>query len=297
MTADVHPTNVKRSKFPTRHLVSGETIQWEGRPSIIVYFLRSLLLFLFGAAFGILAYLQTGNALDLSVLSSYILLVGMFVLVFLMVGIHRRWGTLEGLVALILTLILALDQLLTLNLNLNWAFFFGPMIIGLVAFLFEYVLWSHTYFAISDRRIMTQYGVFNLMFADTQIDRIQNVSVVQPLIERILGYGDVMFATAGEMGGIDSNDPMERMKSGGAIVWDNVPRPFEVRKTAEQIILNASRPPTRYVTQTYVQAPAPTSIPSAEAEERLVKLKEMRERNLISEEEFMQKRQEILGRL
>lgn len=293
MTTVESTMQVKRSKFPTKHLVTGESIQWEGRPSIIVYFLRSLLLFLFGAAFGVLAYLQIGKTIDFANLNSYILLIAMFALILLMVGAHRRWGTIEALVALVLVV------LLFLSFDLNPAFYFGPMIIGLVAFLFEYVLWSHTYFAISDRRIMTQYGVFNLMFADTQIDRVQNVTVVQPLIERIFGFGDIMFATAGEMGGIKSDDQNERMRAGGAIVWENVPKPFVVRKIAEEIIFRSTRPAVQYVPQPYVQAPvaAPASIQSIEAEERLVKLKEMREKNLISEEEYQQKRQEIIGRL
>lgn len=302
MATDATPTNVQRSRFPRKHLVPGETIQWEGRPSVIVYFLRSLLLFIFGAAFAVFGHVQSSSTIDLAVLGSYIPLLGMFVLVLLMVSIHRRWGTLEGLIALVLVIILALDQLISLNINLSSWYYLLPMVIGLVAFLFEFVLWSHTYFAISDRRIMTQYGVFNLMFADVQIDRIQNVSVVQPLVERMFGFGDVMFATAGEMGGIESDDPNERLRRGGAIIWDNVPKPFEVRRIAEEIILRSTQPAVRYVAQPapvqYVQAPAPVApIASVEAEERLLKLKEMRERNIISEEEYQQKRAEILGRL
>jgi membrane protein YdbS with pleckstrin-like domain len=293
MTAAGPTMQVKRSMFPTRHLVTGEVIQWEGRPSIIVYFLRSLLLFLFGAAFAVLAYLQKDKVIDLFVLDSYILIVAMFALILLMVGVHRRWGAIQALIALVLVV------LLFLSFSLNPAFYLGPMIIGLVAFLFEYVQWSHTYFAISDRRIMTQYGVFNLMFADVQVDRVQNVSVVQPLMERLLGYGDVMFATAGEMGGIKSDDPVERMRAGGAIVWEDVPKPFEVRKIAEEIILRSTRPTLQYVPQPYAPAPVAASAPiqSIEAEERLMKLKEMRDKNLISEGEYQQKRQEILGRL
>jgi membrane protein YdbS with pleckstrin-like domain len=296
MTVEASSTQVRRSKFQTKHLVTGETIQWEGRPSIIVYFLRSLLLFLFGVAFGALALLQGNRGISFESLESFAYFAGMFILILLMVAAHRRWGALEALVALVLVVLLMLR---IPSEGLNPAFYFGPMIIGLVAFLFEYVLWSHTYFAISDRRIMTQYGVFNLMFADTQIDRVQNVTVVQPLMERILGYGDVMFATAGEMGGIKSDDPTERLRAGGAIVWENVPKPFEVRKIAEEIIFRSTRPTVQYVPQPYVPAPAPVpaSMPSVEAEERLVKLKEMREKNLISEEEYQQKRQEILGRL
>jgi membrane protein YdbS with pleckstrin-like domain len=332
MTTNAAPNEGERHKFPKKHLVTGERILWEGRPSIVVYFLRSLLLFVFGGLFGVMAILQSNQDVDLANLGTFLALLAMLLLVVLMVGVHRKWGLLSGLISV------AIIVLVVLNVHVNGLVYFIPMIIGLLAFAIEYLIWSHTYFAISDRRIMTQYGIFNIMFADTQIDRVQNVTVVQPLIERILGYGDVMFATAGEMGGIQSSDPREMMKSGGAIVWDNIPKPFQVRKVAEEIIFSANRRQTvQYVTATaptfvapqVVSQPAPAyapsqpaaqpaqtyatsapavqpaastaappqpSIPTAEAEERMIKLKEMRDKNLISEEEYQQKRKEILGR-
>jgi len=320
MTTNAAPSEEVRFKFPRKHLVTAEKILWEGRPSIVVYFLRSLLLFVFGAMFGVLALLQSNQTVDLSNLGTFLALLAMLLLVVLMVGVHRKWGMFSGLVALVII------ALVVLNVHVNGLVYFIPMAIGLLAFAIEYVVWSHTYFAISDRRIMTQYGIFNIMFADTQIDRVQNVTVVQPLIERILGYGDVMFATAGEMGGIQSSDPREMMRAGGAIVWDNIPKPFQVRKVAEEIIFSATRrqavqyvtaPAQAYVAPPVVTQPAPVyvppqpaaqpaqasqaappqpSIPTAEAEERMVKLKEMRDKNLISEEEYQQKRKEILGR-
>lgn len=319
MTTTQTRINSQRNTFPKRHLVAGEQILWEGRPSIIVYFLRSLLLFIFGTLFGVLALVQKGQTLDLGNIGSYLALLAMLLLVILMVGVHRKWGMFSGIVGLVII------GALIAKLDLPDILYFVPMFIGLMAFAIEYVVWTHTYFAISDRRIMTQYGIFNIMFADTQIDRVQNVTVVQPLIERIFGYGDLMFATAGEMGGIQSDDGREMMRSGGAIVWQNIPKPFQVRKVAEEIIFQVTRRQSvQYVQQpvyapAYVApppmpapAPAPTPpyvppvtntaatappIPTQEAEERMMKLKEMREKNLISEEEFQQKRREILGRM
>jgi membrane protein YdbS with pleckstrin-like domain len=286
-------TKVSRSRFSTKRLVSGEQILWEGRPSIIVYFLRSLLLTIFGGIFAVCAFIQDGVANITSDLSSYVALLIMVILTLLMFAVHRRWGIIEGILAILVIIVVVA------SVEITGALYILPMVIGLVAFVVEYMRWSHTHFAISDRRIMTQTGIFSLMFADTQIDRIQNVSVVQPFFERILGYGDVMFATAGEMGGIDSDSESRKMGKGGAIVWDNIPRPFEVRKIAESIIFHATRPQVQYVQQPYApMPPAPAASPySVESTERLAKLKEMRDKNLISEVEFQQKRKEIIDRL
>jgi membrane protein YdbS with pleckstrin-like domain len=215
----------------------------------------------------------------------------MIVLTVLMVVVHRKWGIFQGIAAAVVIFAVLL------NVQGVAVLYLAPLLIGLLALAVEYLVWSHTYFAISDRRILTQTGIFSLKFVDTQIDRIQNVSVVQPFVERIFGYGDVMFATAGEMGGIDSDAWSQKMGAGGAIVWDNIPRPFEVRKIAETIIFKATRPQVQYVPQP-AYAPAPPAAPSSvEAGERLAKLKEMRDKNLISEEEFQLKRKEIIGRL
>lgn len=285
-------TKVSRSKFSTKRLVSGEQILWEGRPSIIVYFLRSLLLTIFGLIFAVAAFVQRGTSINASDLGSYIFLLVMLVLTLLMFVVHRRWGIGEGILAIIVIFAVLLSA------KGVEALYLAPMAIGLIALGIEYLTWSHTYFAISDRRIMTQTGIFSLMFVDTQIDRIQNVSVVQPFVERILGYGDVMFATAGEMGGIDSDSESRKMRSGGAIVWENIPKPFEVRKVAESIIFHATRPQVQYVSQPYAGAPpAPAPLNSSEMSDRLAKLKEVRDKNLITEDEYQKKRQEIIGRL
>ena len=247
-------TKVNRSRFSIKRLVPGEKILWEGRPSVIVYFLRSLLLTIFGFIFALSALLQEGKTIT-SDLGSYFFLLLMLVLIALMIIIHRKWGIAEGIVAMIVVVIVVFDVQITK------AIFLAPAIIGLVALVVEYLVWSHTYFAISDRRIMTQTGIFSLLFVDTQIDRLQNVSVSQPFIERILGYGDVMFATAGEMGGIDSNAWTQKMSKGGAIVWENIQAvrgpqdrgdhntPVEQASSATcpQAYSPASRPPPLFV--------------------------------------------------
>lgn len=285
-------TMVSRSKFSTKRLVPGEQILWEGRPSVIVYFLRSLLLAIFGSIFAVAAFVQAMNDISTSELGSYFFLLVMIALAIMMFVVHRKWGLAQGIVAIVVILVVVA------GLESGWPLYFVPLIIGLIALAVEYLVWSHTYFAISDRRIMTQTGIFSLKFVDTQIDRIQNVSVVQPFVERILGYGDVMFATAGEMGGIDSDAWNQKMGKGGAIVWDNIPRPFEVRKIAENIIFQATKPQVQYVQQPYAPAPpVPPASNTVEATERLTKLKEMRDKNFITEDEYQKKRQEIIGGL
>jgi membrane protein YdbS with pleckstrin-like domain len=287
MTTNIPVLGSKGSKFSKERMVPGEKVLWEGRPSVLGYFLRSLLLFILGVLFGVFAIIQDGQTIDFGDFGSYLFLLLMILLAVIMYGVERRWGLAQGILAGVIIVVVALDV------DISWIWYFAPLLVGLVEVVIDWVVWSHTYFAITDRRIMTQTGIFSLMFADTQIDRVQNVTVVQPFFERVLGYGDIMFATAGEMGGIKSDKLAAGMKTGGAIVWEDVARPFEVRKIAESIIYHATNPAAQYIPQPV--APAPTH--PAEAEERLTKLKEMKDKGLISSEEYEQKRREIIGQL
>lgn len=285
MTTEMPPTQQNMSKFSSKRLVPGEKLLWEGRPSIIGYFLRSLMLLILGVLFTSFAYLQAQKDINSGDFGTWWYFLALIILAVAMYLVDRRWGLVEAIVGWVSVVIVF---------GLGWSsgLLVLPLLVGLSSLGIEYIIWSRTFFAISDRRIMTQTGILSLLFVDTQIDRIQNVTVHQPLHERILGFGDIMFATAGEMGGIKSDNFLAGMKSGGAIVWEDVSKPFEVRKTAENIIFHALRP-----TVQVVQAPASTVAKPSDAEEALTKLKQMLDKGLITPEEYEVKRKEIIGRM
>lgn len=55
-------------------------------------------------------------------------------------------------------------------------------------------------YAITSRRVAVETGLFARDLQETGLDRIQNITVRQTLMERALGVGTVRFDTAGEMG-------------------------------------------------------------------------------------------------
>ena len=277
--------------FPRSRLASGESLLWEGRPSSIVYFVQPLILFILTLIFGLVLTLNYGavgamNA-DISVWAV------LAVLLLLMPSAENRMG--------VAALVLGVAVIITDIAGLfgNGVISFLPAAVGLFAFLWDYVVWTHTAFAITDRRIMTQYGVFNIRFGDTRHERISNVTEHQTLLERALGFGDVMFSTSGETGGIDSDNPALQADQRGAVRWDDIPNPFYVRKRAEEAMLNPSWQNVRVqAPPAYVPAQLPPQpISPVEAEERLVKLRELLEKGLISKEEYESKRREIVSRL
>ena len=276
--------------FPRSRLTTGESLVWEGRPSKIVYLVQPLILLVMTVAFGIMLSVNydrigAGGA-DLS---TWIILGALLVL--MPVSILR-----SGAIAFIIGV--AIIIVCVTGLFSNGVISFAPVTVGLLALLYDYVVWTHTAFAITDRRILTQYGVFNIRFGGTRHDRISNVTVHQTLPERILGIGDVMFSTSGETGGIDSDSQAMHFNRKGAVKWEDVPNPFYVRKKAEGVMLNPSWQDVKVMPHgQYVPSPPYPPILPEEAEERLVKLKELLDKGLISQEEYDAKRQEIVSRL
>lgn len=287
---DSSPALQRGSIFPRNRLATGERLLWEGRPSSIAYFVQPLVLFILTVIFGLMLFLKYDPIGMLE--ADWSIWVALVVLLLLMPASTLRMGLAAMVVGLAVILIDAM------GLFDNGIISFAPVMVGLFAFLYDYIIWTHTAFAITDRRIMTQYGVFNIRFGDTRHERISNVTVHQTLAERILGFGDVMFSTSGETGGIDSDNPALGSDHSGAVKWENVPKPFYVRKRAEEAMLNPVwqnvrvQAPTQYVPSPVVQPIAPV-----EAEERLVKLKELLDKGLISHEEYEAKRRDIVSRM
>ena len=287
---DSSPALQRGTIFPRNRLATGERLLWEGRPSSIVYFVQPLALLILTAIFAILLSINYGSIGTLE--ADWSIWVALVVLLLLMPASTLRMGLVAMAVGLAVIFIDAMGPFD------NGIISFAPVMVGLFAFLYDYIIWTHTAFAITDRRIMTQYGVFNIRFGDTRHERISNVTVLQTLVERILGFGDVMFSTSGETGGIDSDSPALGYDHRGAVKWEDIPKPFYVRKRAEEAMLNPVWQNVRVQAPTqYVPSPVVQPISPVEAEERLVKLKELLEKGLISHEEYEAKRREIISRM
>ena len=75
------------------------------------------------------------------------------------------------------------------------------LVISLLSIVISYLRWQHTHYALTDRRAITTAGILGKAIVDCPYDKIQNVTMVQGFLERLLGYGTIVFATAGVGGG------------------------------------------------------------------------------------------------
>lgn len=86
-------------------------------------------------------------------------------------------------------------------------------IAGAVVSLVQYVYWTNTRYVITTSQLYEKRGVVSTAVTQFRLDRVQNTSLSQPVIGRLLGYGDLTVYTAG------SGDP--------ELTFERLPRPHE----------------------------------------------------------------------
>lgn len=146
---------------------------------------------------------------------------------------------------------------------------------AVAAFLVRRVRNAADEFVVTNRRVMRKIGIFAREAEHAPIEKIQDVTIDQGVMARLLGYGTVALETASER---------------GRIVFPDISRPGAFRNA----IWGQSTPPAAVPGATPVLAPAVASPPAAQ---RLAELEDLRTRGLLSTEEYARKREEILKSL
>ena len=148
------------------------------------------------------------------------------------------------------------------------------LLLALVVFVVRGVRARADEFVVTDRRILHKIGVFAHETRQCPLDRIQDVTVDQSFWGRLLGYGDLGIETASEK---------------GQILFPTIEHP-EALRTAIWTHVG-----TGGVTVPAPGAPGPASPASASA--RLAELNDLKNRGLITPEEFEAKRREAVRQL
>jgi membrane protein YdbS with pleckstrin-like domain len=128
-------------------------------------------------------------------------------------------------------------------------------------------------FVVTNRRVVRKVGLLAREAEHAPIEKIQDITIDQGVMARLLGYGNVALETASER---------------GRIVFPDIARPEAFRSAIWGQGTAATAGP----------APPPVSAlatPSAAA--RLAELEDLRTRGLLSTEEYSRKREEILKAL
>lgn len=149
---------------------------------------------------------------------------------------------------------------------------FWLLILPLAYLLWRILLRARKLYMITNLRVIRQEGLIGVSSLDASLDKINNVFNEQGIAGRILGYGNVGLETASEK---------------GTIVFHLIPDP----QGFKNCVLKQRELYRRFRADDRSQ-PDPLSIPRL-----LEDLASLRDRNIITAEEFQEKKKKLLGSL
>lgn len=151
------------------------------------------------------------------------------------------------------------------------------LLFPLIGLVHDVLVWANKQFIITSRRVIQVSGIINKNVTDSSLEKVNDVKMVQSFWGRLLNYGDLEILTASEL---------------GVNVFRKIGNPVNVKTT----MLNAKnrlgddddsgRRNPRLKT-----VPAAVAVP-----DMLQELDVLRQKGIITEEEFQAKKEELLAR-
>ena len=151
-------------------------------------------------------------------------------------------------------------------------------------FGWRYCRWITTNFVCTTDRLIYRHGVLSKHGIEIPLDRVNTVFFRQSIFERIVGAGDLVIESAGEMG---------RQR------FSNVRKPSAVQNEIyRQIEANENRKYDRMGVSAAAGTAAATKADDTESiPAQIRELDELRKQGLLTEEEFARKKQQLLDRM
>ena len=146
--------------------------------------------------------------------------------------------------------------------------------VALVWLIARYMKWATTEFVVTSHRLVYRTGVLAKHGRELPLDRLNDITFHQSLFERLIGAGDLMIESGGEMGQTTFSDIRRP-----SIVQNEIYRQIEAQKE-------------RDAARHYGPSERELSVP-----EQLEKLDELRQKGVISQAEFNAKKTQLLDRM
>jgi len=144
-------------------------------------------------------------------------------------------------------------------------------IIPLLYFLWKFLSWRKREYVLTDRRVVKQEGVISIHSFDAPLDKINNVFHQQSFMGRLFKYGDVGLETASEQ---------------GTTLFDFISHPLDLKNAIVR------------QRELYAENPKSPGIAAQKTIPQLIdELASLRDRQIISESEFQEKKKALLAKM
>jgi uncharacterized membrane protein YdbT with pleckstrin-like domain len=192
---------------------------------------------------------------------------------------HRHWFILiEHILPEIFLTVLAII-IVTILLILNPTIMLIPLgylviIFPIVSLVRDVLIWANHKYVITNLRVIQVMGLFNKNVIDSSLEKVNDVKMSQSFIGRLFNFGDIEILTASELG-------VNRFTRIGDPVHF---------KTA---MLNAK---TLLDERVVISQPAAAS-PANDIPSLIARLGDLRDKGILSQEEFQAKKEKLLSQL
>ena len=182
---------------------------------------------------------------------------------------------------------------------LDWGFWIF-LTIGIVGVGWYYLVWRVERYIVTTRRVIETGGVINKYTRDTTLSMITDMLVGHPWIGRIVGYGEIDLLTGNEQGTSKIRFLPDADGFKKALLDAKYEHELDVGGgRALQDVVAATAAPTAAAPAAPAAPPAPAARAQTaeEVDASLSRLADMRDRGLITQAEFDEKKRELLDRL
>lgn len=146
----------------------------------------------------------------------------------------------------------------------------------------DYLRWTSEQYVVTDRRVLQVRGIFNKRVIDSSLDKINDVELRQSLLGRMLNFGTLAILTAsGEE---------------GANLMDRIEAPIAFKQAMLEAKYNLEQG-YGYLAGAYRPEPLPVTTAPPEIQRTLEELATLRDRGILSIDEFEAKKRELLSRI
>ena len=170
---------------------------------------------------------------------------------------------------------------------LNWAFWIA-LGVGLIGLVWYFLVWRVERYLVTTRRVIEAGGLINKYTHDTSLQAITDMNVGHPWLGRIVGYGEIDLLTAAEAG----TSKIRFLPDA-----DGFKKALLDAKQEHELEVGGGRAMQEAVAAVQPEPAASDGMSAEELDNALSRLADMKDRGLITQAEFDQKKSELLDRL
>jgi len=151
----------------------------------------------------------------------------------------------------------------------------------IIWFIYKIFERKNNLWAVTNFRVIDEYGVFSNNSKETPLDKINNISFHQPFLGRIFNYGNVKIQSAAESGAtIHKMIEKPKVLKDTITEYQELYKEHQISEQAKKLVntVDAENHSFKY-----------------DIAEELIKLHDLKEKGIITEEDFQKRKNKILN--